>query len=445
MSSIVSESTLPSAAVLPLFRFEGFPSSTRLRAINFSIFWRRTNALGHRVVMVALLLCGAATAQEDFTTAPSEEISRLDIDETDSQPSTADETTLPENTRQLGVNDWADSPPIADESDSARLYLTSKERRQVGRKYPLTSWLTAAALMELEWQSRNFIAEGEDSRDRLNDTTLNIQAEFIVAPWRNVKVETVLEYDSAVGRIVADEAFLGVEVENWEIEAGRLYTPLGIYISHFATGPLLEFAESRADGVMLSYLPTNRLDLKLMGYRGTARQVDSGSEKLDWAATIEARPKQGWLLGLSYQSDLADSREALLGDFANRYVKRVGAVGGYAIWSTPEFDLGFEAVGALGSFAELEDDRDRPVAWNVEFAHFVHPRFEWAMRWEGSRELADAPERQVGLALTWRPVEQASLTIEYLHGWFSGNLATNEQDEPYTKTYQVGAKLSVAF
>jgi len=93
--SIVSESALPSAAVPPLFRFEEFPSSMRLRAINFSTFRRRTNALGHRVVMVALLLCGAATAQEDFTTAPSEEISRSDIDETDSQPSTTDETMLP--------------------------------------------------------------------------------------------------------------------------------------------------------------------------------------------------------------------------------------------------------------------------------------------------------------------------------------------------------------
>jgi hypothetical protein len=102
-------------------------------------------------------------------------------------------------------------------------------------------------------------------------------------------------------------------------------------------------------------------------------------------------------------------------------------------------------VGALRSFEELESDRNQPVAWNVEFAHFIHPRFDWAVRAAGSRELADAPEYQLGLALTWRPVERASLTVEYLHGWFSGSLATNDEDEPYARVHQFGAKLSIAF
>lgn len=384
-------------------------------------------------------------AQEDFATEPAEETAQSDADEVDASSPASDEPEPPGETRQSGTGQSVASSPLAAENESARLYLTNEERRKVGRKYPLTSWLTAAALVELEWQSQTYRLAEDNTEDRLRDTTTSIQVELVATPWRNVKAEAVLECDSAADRIVADEAFLGVEVADWEIEAGRLYTPLGIYITHFATGPLLEFAESRADGAMLSYTPSDRLDLKLMGYRGEARPSDDGSERLDWAASIEARLEQGWLLGLSYQSDLADSREALLGDFENRYIKRVGAAGGYAVWTTADFDLTFEVMGALRPFDELENDRNQPVAWNVEFAHFVHPRFDWALRWEGSRELADAPAHQVGLALTWRPVEQASLTVEYLHGWFSGNLATNEEDEPYTTAYRIGAKLSVAF
>ncbi|HRD67739.1 MAG TPA: hypothetical protein PKY50_16460 [Candidatus Competibacter sp.] len=444
--SIALDNATFSAVVPRLLRSDQPPSRKKLRPINFSLFRRRTSTLGCLVAVVALLSCGAAIAQGDSATDPSEELSEPDDDKVETSSPTTDETALPEETRQLGVDKKATSPPTADERESARLYLTNEERRKVGRKYSLTSWLTAAALIELEGQSQAFRSTESNSKDRLADTTTSAQAEFIAAtPWRNAKAEIVLEYDSTANRIVADEAFLGVEVEDWEIEAGRLYTPLGIYISHFASGPLLEFAESRADGLMLSYTPSDRLEFKLMGYRGEARPANDGSEKLDWAASIEARLGGGWLLGLSYQSDLADSREALLEDSGSRYLKRVGAAGGYAVWTTADFDLTFEVIGALRPFDELEDDRNQPIAWNAEFAHFVHPRFDWALRWEGSRELVDAPDRRVGLALIWRPVEQASLTVEYLYGWFSGSLATNEEGEPYESTYQIGAKLSVAF
>jgi len=391
------------------------------RTLDFSMLRRRLGALGRVIVAAAPLLCGTAMAQEDPAAEPSAEIGQPRADEAVAAP-----------------------PADTDDAESARLYATNAERREAGRKHPLTSWLTATALVELEWQSQTSRSAERDARDRLSDTAANAQVGLIVAPWRNAKAEAVLEYDSSIGRIVADEAFVSAEIAEWEIEAGRLHTPLGIYLSHFASGPLLEFAESSVDGALLSYTPADRPGLKLMGYRGKARPVGGGSEALSWAASVEARAAR-WLFGLSYQSDLADSREALLQDFDNRYVNRVGAVGGYAVWTAPGFDLTFEVVRALESFRELESDRDRPVAWNLEFVHAVHPRFDWALRWEGSRELADAPARQAGLALTWRPAERASLTVEYLHGWFSGGLATNEDGEPYASAYRIGAKLSVAF
>jgi hypothetical protein len=166
---------------------------------------------------------------------------------------------------------------------------------------------------------------------------------------------------------------------------------------------------------------------------------------VDWAAAVEVRPSRGWALGLSFQSDLADLQEALLADSNDRYRRRIPAAGVYAVWTAPGFDLSFEIVSALRAFEGLGSDRDRPLAWNPEFAHFINHGFEWALRWEGGRDLEDAPQYQAGLALTWRPVPHASLSIEYLHGWFSGNLETGSSDQPYARWHHIGAKLSVVF
>jgi hypothetical protein len=360
----------------------------------------------------------------------------------------ADEATAPAALPEAGERDAGEaaaSGPAGEEAGPARFYITNAERREAGRKYTLTSWLTAAALLEVEWQSESFRRARGSATDRLAETTATVQVGLVAGPWHDLKAEAVLEYDSGADETVADEAFISAEVEAWEVEAGRLYTPLGIYFSHYVSGPLLEFAESRVAGVGLSYAAAERLELKLMGYRGDARPADGGSDGVDWAASLEARLGPGWLLGVSYQSDLADSEEAFLADDDDRYARRVGAAGGYAAWTGPGFDVSLEMMGALRSFRERDRDRDQPFAWNLELAHFAHERFDWALRWEGSRELEDAPHHQVGIAVTWRPVEHASLTVEYLYGWFEGSLATDDEDERYSSVGRVGAMLSVAF
>jgi hypothetical protein len=351
----------------------------------------------------------------------------------------------PEATPEQGTEDSA--PPLAglEPKPSARLYLTNAERREVGMKHKLTPWLTVSGLVEGEWQSEALHTADSGRTDRLRERAASVQLGFIAEPWEFAKGELILEYDTVLHDVVADEAFVSLEAQSWEVEAGKLYTPLGVYISHFASGPLLEFAESRANGVLVSYAPSDALDLKLMAYRGRARAARPGSSRLDWAASVETQVGESWLFGLSFQSDLADSDERFLRDTDDRYARRVAGAGGYAVWTAPGFDLTFEVVGALRSFRELEDDRNQPVAWNVEFAHFFHRRFSWALRWEGSRELEDAPRQQVGVALTARIAEQASLTAEYLYGWFSGDLATSDDDERYDRVSRIGAILSIAF
>jgi hypothetical protein len=103
-------------------------------------------------------------------------------------------------------------------------------------------------------------------------------------------------------------------------------------------------------------------------------------------------------------------------------------------------------LAATGSFEELDPDRNKPRAWNVELVHFYPgSKFEIAFRIEGSRELEDAPRVQFGPAITWRTGKYASLTLEYLHGEFEDELATTQNDDPYDHVDSVGAILSIAF
>ena len=103
-------------------------------------------------------------------------------------------------------------------------------------------------------------------------------------------------------------------------------------------------------------------------------------------------------------------------------------------------------LGATKSFDELDADRDRPRAWNAEVSRsFGDEEFELALRVEGSNELEDEPHLRYGIAANWRISECAALTLEYLHGKFKGELATNDDDEPYNHVDSVAAMLTLEF
>ena len=333
-----------------------------------------------------------------------------------------------------------------EDEGAGRLYVTNAERREAGLEHELTPWLTASFLLELEGEIENYrlIASGAKENQRSANATL--QAGFVVSPWEQAKAELVLEYDTETEQLIADEAFASLELnDSWEIEAGRMYTPFGVYISHFATGPLLELGETRADMVLLSYSPSEQLDLSIAAYRGDARKTGQDSDRWDGALGIEGWLSEQLAAGLSYQSDLADADERLLEDWDDRYQQRVPAISGFVVWSVADYEITLEALGALKDFRELDRDRNRPLAWNLEFVHFFGDRFEWALRVEGSRELEDAPELQGGASLTWRAWENSTLTVEYLRGRFETGLAVSDDDEPYDRVESLAAQFSLLF
>ena len=117
----------------------------------------------------------------------------------------------------------------------------------------------------------------------------------------------------------------------------------------------------------------------------------------------------------------------------------------YAVGSFDRFEVSAEFLGALDSFKELDPDRDRPRAWNLELAYFPVHTIEASLRFEGSSELKGAPRRQIGLALAWRVTRNASLTVEYLRGWFKRGFAHDSSDRDVDRIDTIGTQFSMAF
>lgn len=330
------------------------------------------------------------------------------------------------------------------EDETARLYTTREEQREAGIKHEITSWLTVSGLAEIEWYSEKLEVDLLNENDRYQDTSTTLQIATLIEPVDWTKAEFISEFDSNTDKWSTDEATIALEHGPWELVIGMQNLPFGVYISHFATGPILEFGEIKDSAVTITYDHRDMADLSLSIYRSGARKSGS-DDRTDWSAAIEAWPADDISFGISYLSDLADSDERLLSDFDNRYEKRVPALSTYLLWVAEDYEISFEIVSAMDDFIELDADRNKPQAWNLEYAYFVSHTLDWAIRIEGSHELEDAPESQYGLAVNYRLHKYAVLTLEALQGEFKNGLAMNDNDEPYKTVNTLAAKLSIAF
>ena len=328
--------------------------------------------------------------------------------------------------------------------DGARLYTTREEKREAGIKHEIFPWLVASGLAEFQWQWQRFALDNKDRYDYIDDTAASIQANFFISPVDWIKSEIITEYDTNTDELIVDEAELAFEYGPWELAFGKLYLPFGQYISHFANGPITEFGETRANSVSLAYNYLDDVDISFAVYRSNAHEIGS-SNRIDWSAGIEAWPSDDVSVGISYLSDLADSEQGLLRAHHNRYMNKVPAISGYLLWVAKEYEFVLEFLGALESFDELKSDRDQPMAVNLEFTHYMTSRMDWTIRIEGSQEIEDMPELQLGIAVNYRIINNVFLTVEGLHGFFSDSLAKDGSDNDYKSVTTFGALLSVGF
>jgi hypothetical protein len=115
--------------------------------------------------------------------------------------------------------------------------------------------------------------------------------------------ELIYEYDDddESNKQTIDEAILAFEGGDFELELGKLFVPFGEYFSHFVSGPLLEFGETRTHdwGGTLSYGPHERLDLAAFVYEARTRKAGSNAGYWDWGFAVEASPFESSTLALA--------------------------------------------------------------------------------------------------------------------------------------------------
>ncbi len=257
-------------------------------------------------------------------------------------------------------------------------------------------------------------------------------------------MEILTEYDTDNSNPAVDEAVLVFENGDWEFQAGNQTLDFGVYYSHFASGPAIEFGETNAYAATLAYNYRDTLDTSLTIYQGDARRINS-KNSLDWSMSVEVWPSDNFSFGVSYISDLADADPGLLKDKGQRFQDKVAGLSGYLLWVMDDFEVSLEALGALGDFQSIARDRNEPVAWNLEFVHYLTSKLDWSARAEGSHELEDAPEIQIGIALNYRLHKNIVLTSEVLHGYFDSSVSSNNENRAYDEATTIGALISVAF
>jgi len=335
----------------------------------------------------------------------------------------------------------------AEEIKSEHIYRSPEERREAGLQTEITDWLTFSGLIEVEW-ARDLLVYGESTPDvkilsNVEALQLGFEASFFDELHAVLVLELEHDEDNKIHSAV-DEAVLVIEVDDFEIEAGRLTLPFGEYYSHFISDPLLAFGEKRNDGIVLTYEVSDAIDSAVFAAGGNAAKPDG--DKIDWGFNIELRnTDESIKASIGYLSDLADTDELLLQDNNNRYQKRIAALNANLLIGFKSFEITAEYVAALGSFLELPAESDHPAAFNIELAYFPTTDIQIAFRTELSRELEDAPKRQVGISATFIFLHSMTFTVEYLSGKFKQNFVQDDDDKAFDKTTTLVGRLTYAF
>ncbi|MGJ8671047.1 MAG: LbtU family siderophore porin [Oceanococcus sp.] len=333
----------------------------------------------------------------------------------------------------------------ADEDHLAQRYRTREERREAGGTYELGGGFSLAGLAELSRESIRYSAvDAASSRDTpREELSLEIVLEY--APENSViSAEAVWEYDSISEKVLMDEAILALNFKSLEVEMGRYYVPFGEYFSSFVTGPLIEFAETRGKVLQLNYAPLENFELSPFVYQGRSLRMRDREQVLSWGAAFEWEVNEALTLGASYLSNLADSDEELLADEDNEWSRRVPALSTYVLMGAGAFEFSTEMVSATSSFPELEQNANRPFAWNSELGVSLSDYLSVSLRYETSKEIEDAPERRYGIAASLI-LPKTFVTIEYLLADYASGFVEDEQDNELKASASIAAQISFTF
>lgn len=329
--------------------------------------------------------------------------------------------------------------------EQERRYNTREERRDAGLKHKITEWLTFSGLGEMEFIVQDFNLRNPSTDYSQDEFSKTVQLSLEAMPWDWMKGEVIYEYDDEKNEVVLDEAIGAFLVDDFELEFGKLFVPFGEYFSSFVSGPALEFGETRGHGAILSYGPSDSFDLAVFGFDGKTEPADANDDEWNWGIAVQSALFNFGSIGAGYISNLADSEEQLLADSNNRYVNRVDGLNAYVVAGYGNFELAAEMVYALDSFVELDPDRNRPGAWNMELSWYPEGNLAWSFRLAGSRELEDAPRYQTGIAGILQIMKNMYLNVEYLYSTFDQGLAEDKYGSEIDHTHQIAGLFTVEF
>ena len=228
-----------------------------------------------------------------------------------------------------------------------------------------------------------------------------------------------------------DEIFFFIELDdfNLDVEAGRVSAPFGEYYSNFVTGPILEFGETVRNGFIIDYALFENIEVTGFMIDSDVKKRSNNTE-FDWGASLEiTNDLENLKFGLGYISDLAESDEEFLSEEDNFYVDRVSALNAYFLFGFNNIEFTAEYVQANNRFKEFESSEDKPSAYNVECVYYLTDTFQIAARYEGSDEFANAPKRQYGVSVAWRPIDRVNISADYLHGKYKNDFVFDDDEQ----------------
>ena len=194
------------------------------------------------------------------------------------------------------------------------------------------------------------------------------------------------------------------------------------------------------------YELSDSVDVFAYGIGGTSEKQGQSGGQIDWGGGFEfASEDESVKISAGYLSDMADTDEEFLEDFNGNYQHRVSGITANALVGWETHELTAEYLGALRSFDELDSEEDRPWAANIELAWFLHNNFQLAGRVEASSEVADEPQLQLGVSVTWLIGYRFNISVDYLYGKFKDDFVFDDNDNEINSRQLVAAQLSFEF
>ena len=345
---------------------------------------------------------------------------------------------------------WANNEKIVPDNGAnerrLQIYHTPREKRDAGLDTKLSEWLSLSGLAKIEATSFDNNFRNNISNAGRDDALTAVQLGFKLDISKQVEAEIILDFRDKTTGSALDEAFVELNSGSWGLSVGKQTLPFGSYYSHFITGPLLEFGETRATALLIGYHYDSGVDFSAFTYQGRARKSNVDERINDWAVAAEAKLLDDRvLLGASYLSDLADSDVQLLKGFDNQYPSRVGAWNAYAVLRAGTAEVSFEMLRAVRAFRALPPTADQPRAWNFEIAYYPTATWQVAARFERSAELRDQPERRVGVAVTWLAYGVVTISIEALRADFKPGFVLDDNGNELRRQTLFATQLSLEF